>query len=115
MLPLKCGYLTCFALVLSFGNTNLSAGEKTKYLSHPPMRPLPVPAKRPMGKGPAYFVDPVKGSDRQEGTAEKPWKTVNQAVKRLKPGDTLYLRGGIYYECVTLTAVGTPEMPITVR
>src|SRR2546425_5696606 len=100
--------LYCVAFVLSLCNPALGE-EKTKFASHPPMRALPVAAKRPMGDGPAYFVDPVKGGDRQEGTKEKPWKTVNQALKRLKPGDTLYLRGGVYYESVTMSVVGTPE------
>jgi hypothetical protein len=68
-----------------------------------------------MGQGPAFFVDPVKGVDRQEGTEANPWKSINHALKRLKPGHTLYLRGGTYYECVTMAIVGTPEKPITIR
>jgi hypothetical protein len=68
-----------------------------------------------MDRGPAYFVDPVKGVDRQEGTREKPWKTLAHAIERLKPGDTLYLRGGTYHEAVTLSRSGTPQKPITIR
>ncbi len=83
--------------------------------SHPPMRPLPVPSDRPMDKGPARFVDPVKGADRNEGTQQAPWKTVGHALAQLKPGDTLYLRGGTYYECVTVAVCGTAERPITIR
>ena len=41
--------------------------------------------------------------------------TIQYGVARLKPGDTLYLRGGTYYECVTMAVAGTPEKPITVR
>jgi len=90
------------------------------YRSHAPMRPLPVPSSRSMEEGPAYFVDPVKGDDRNEGTKEKPWKTINRAVKQrqggpLKPGDTVYLRGGTYYESVAVTVRGTAEKPITIR
>ena len=33
----------------------------------------------------------------------------------VQPGDTLYLRGGTYYECVTLTVAGTAGKPITIR
>src|SRR5437867_2863494 len=100
-------YVACFALLLSLINPAVG-DEKAKFASHAPMRSLPIAVKRPMGTGPAYFVDPVKGVDRQEGTQEKPWKTVNHALKRLKPGDTLYLRGGVYYESVTMAVVGTP-------
>jgi hypothetical protein len=103
-------------LAVAFFMRPALAGEaRPTYRSHAPMRPLPAPSNRPLDKGPAYFVDPVKGQDRQEGSKEKPWRTVSQAVKRLKPGDTLYLRGGIYYECVTIAVVGTAEKPITVR
>ena len=39
---------------------------------------------------------------------------MQHSVKQLKPGDTLYLRQGIYYESVYLTQSGTPEAPITI-
>lgn len=68
-----------------------------------------------MDKGPAYFVDPVKGSDRQDGTQQKPWQTANHAVKQLKPGDTLYLRGGIYWEKIVASLKGTTGAPIILR
>src|SRR5262245_11692533 len=92
-----------------------AAGAAPPHRSHPPMRPLPAASARPLTQGPAYFVDAVKGNDRQEGTEQKPWKTVGHAVKRLKPGDTLVLRGGTYYESVTVAVVGTAEKPITIR
>jgi hypothetical protein len=79
------------------------------------MRALPVPSARPLDKGPAHFVDPAKGSDRQDGTLEKPWKTLGHALRRLKPGDTLCLRGGTYSEAVTVAAAGTADKPITIR
>src|SRR6516162_4447977 len=74
-----------------------AAQQPTSFRSHPPMRALPVPSDRPMDKGPAHFVDPVKGADRNEGTQQAPWKTIGHAVKQLKLGDSLYLRGGTYY------------------
>ena len=93
---------------------------ETDYRSHPPERVLPAPSNRLLVGEPSYFVDPVRGDDRSEGTKQKPWKTVNHALKArqggpLKPGDTLYLRGGTYYESVTATVRGTAEMPITIR
>jgi hypothetical protein len=91
-----------------------AAGD-VKFVSHPPMRPLPTASNRPLEKGPGYFVDPVKGSDQQDGSQAKPWKSVAHAVARLKPGDTLYLRGGTYYEQVVMSCAGTAEKSITVR
>jgi hypothetical protein len=85
-----------------------------KYASHPPMRPLPVATTRPLEKGTTYFVDAGKGDDANDGSQAKPWKTVQHGVKRLTPGSTLYLRGGIYYEKVFLTRSGTAETPITI-
>src|SRR5687768_9225750 len=65
------------------------------YVSHPPIRALPTPSDRPLDEGPAYFVDP-NGSDGNDGSKGRPWKTLRHAIAQLQPGYTLYLRGGIY-------------------
>ncbi|HKB39466.1 MAG TPA: hypothetical protein VKD72_23720, partial [Gemmataceae bacterium] len=39
----------------------------------------------------------------------------NHALARLKPGDTLSLRGGTYHEHATVTLSGTADRPITLR
>lgn len=91
-----------------------SASGQTKLPSHPPMRPLPIASKRPLEKGPTYFVDPVKGDDKNDGSEAHPWKTIQHGANRLKPGDTLYLRGGVYYEKVRLSRSGTIEAPIVI-
>lgn len=85
------------------------------YLSHPPLRPLPVLNHRPMVKGPGYFVDPRAGDDNHPGTEAKPRQSINYALSQLSPGDTLYLRQGTYFENVACRVVGTPRGPITVR
>lgn len=84
------------------------------FAQHAPMRPLPAALKRPMSEGPVHFVDPAKGDDANDGSQSKPWKTMQRAVRGLKLGDTLYLRGGIYYEKVHLTRSGTEPAPITI-
>jgi hypothetical protein len=68
-----------------------------------------------MDRGPAYFADPVRGADTSAGSREQPWKTIGHALGRLKPGDTLYLRGGTYYEAVAVSLAGTEAKPITLR
>ncbi len=85
------------------------------YRSHPPLRPLPVASVRPMDQGPAKFVDPIKGDDANAGSEAKPWRTLGHAIPQLKPGDTLYLRGGTYYENVAIACTGEAGKPITIR
>lgn len=84
-------------------------------ISHPPMRPLPVASQRPKAAGPAKFVDCARGNDANDGSEAAPWRTIGRAVRALLPGDTLYLRGGVYYETVTVNASGTAEAPVTIR
>ncbi len=75
-----------------------AAEAKTK--SHPPQRPLPKAMESAATRGPAYYVDPMRGDDTNDGSIERSWKTLQHGVRQLEPGDTLYLRQGIYYETV---------------
>src|SRR5947209_7791327 len=79
-----------------------AAGAESSSRSHPAMRPLPAASDRPLSTGPKLFVDDARGQDGNAGTAQAPWKTLAHALRRLKPGDTLYLRGGTYHEKVFL-------------
>lgn len=89
--------------------------ETKKPLSHPPLRPLPALSKRPLSQGPGFFVDPERGKDSAAGSEKAPWRTVGHALKKLGPGDTLYLRGGIYREPVYCAVAGKKDAPITIR
>lgn len=97
---------------LAFAGDAAAANQQAK--SHPPQRPLPEALERELTRGPAYYVDPTGGDDANDGSLKKPWKTMQHGVRQLKPGDTLYLRGGVYYEKVYLTQSGTAEAPITI-
>lgn len=99
--------------VAALGTLGATAAEKV--WSHPPLRPLPPVSKRPLGAGPAYFVDAVKGDDKNSGAEAAPWKTIGHALPRLRPGDTLYLRAGTYYETVYCAVAGRKDAPITIR
>ena len=51
-----------------------------------------------------YYVaqeDP-KAADENTGTNEAPYKTITRALKGLKPGDTLYVKKGVYREEIIL-------------
>jgi len=63
-----------------------------------------------------YYVAP-NGSDRNDGiTPDTPWKTLNYAVSRLLPGDTLEIMAGTYYELVNdFVNSGTKDSIITIR
>lgn len=85
------------------------------YRSHPPMRPLPQASSRSLGTGVMKFVSAEGGDDANEGSEQKPWRTIQHAVKVIPLGETLVLRGGTYHEHVVVTASGTAEKPVTIR
>lgn len=66
-------------------------------------------------QAPTYYVSP-NGSDSNRGTLNRPWRTVKHALKKLSPGDILYLRGGTYYEHeIQVKVSGTAAAPITIQ
>jgi hypothetical protein len=60
----------------------------------------------------AYFVAPT-GSDNNIGTLDSPFKTVQKCANVVKPGETCFLREGVYRETVRPAVSGTDEAPIT--
>ncbi len=54
------------------------------------------------------------GTMEGSGLADSPYQSINHAVKNLKPGDTLYLYGGTYYESVEIKVSGTKKKPILI-
>ena len=90
-----------------------ATGDATGH-SCPPMRPLPVAMKSPLAAGPKLFADAARGDDTGTGSEKAPWKTLAHALRQLKPGDTLYLRSGTFYEKAAPTRSGTAEAPITI-
>lgn len=83
--------------------------------STPPIVALPKASNRPLGQGPAKFVDARRGDDAADGSEARPWHSINRALMSLAAGETLYLRGGVYYEQVRIALVGRPDAPITIR
>lgn len=70
-----------------------------------------------------YYIAP-EGDDNNEGTFDSPWYNLQRAVDVVRPGDTIFCRGGIYYPTmkkdgskttVRLTANGTTDSLITIK
>jgi Right handed beta helix region len=66
------------------------------------------------GTGNARYVA-VHGNDGNPGSLDRPWRTLAFALSQLRPGDTLFLRGGTYLERPTVAASGTAGAPITIQ
>ena len=62
-----------------------------------------------------YYVSPT-GSNNNSGQLESPFASLQYAHDIAKPGDTIYMRGGVYKltSGVQLTKDGTSSNPITV-
>jgi hypothetical protein len=84
-------------------------------VSHPPLRLPVLSSDLKLPDGPMFFVDPVRGRDDNSGSMENPWRTVQTSILKLRPGDTLLLRGGVYFENVICSIEGQPDKPITIR
>jgi hypothetical protein len=56
--------------------------------------------------GAADFYVSTTGSDTNLGTEASPWRTVQKAANTLAPGDTAWVRAGVYKERVTVNVSG---------
>ncbi|MEM5774455.1 MAG: right-handed parallel beta-helix repeat-containing protein, partial [Anaerolineaceae bacterium] len=61
----------------------------------------------------SYYVSP-QGNDSAAGTRESPWRTLSAAIRRLNPGDTLFVRAGIYQGSVEISVSGRIDAPINI-
>jgi hypothetical protein len=102
-------------LLLTLAAVTHAADLPPGILSHAPLLPLPAGSARPLPAGPVHCVDAQKGDDTAEGSEKQPWKTLGHALGRLKPGETLCLRGGVFHEQATVATSGSPDKPITIR
>ncbi|MHC4714728.1 MAG: right-handed parallel beta-helix repeat-containing protein [Planctomycetota bacterium] len=58
---------------------------------------LAIAFAAPAALGVDYFVDAAKGDDANDGISiEAPWKSIEKANAALAPGDTVYIRAGVY-------------------
>lgn len=76
----------------------------------------PAAAQERRDAGTVRFVSPT-GSDKARGTKSAPFRTIEHALERLRPADTLMVRGGTYTENITSVSLraGTRSARVTVR
>ena len=55
---------------------------------------------------------PPSGSDSNPGNLSQPFATIQHAASVAQPGDTVFIRGGVYHETVTPARSGTASSPI---
>ena len=61
-----------------------------------------------------YYVDEGNPAARDTGpgSAALPWKTIGRATSIVRPGDTVFIKQGVYRETVILSRSGTAANPI---
>jgi hypothetical protein len=101
MVALTAVALLASALVPRFGAARDASGPE-------PRRPAPVPR--------TWYAAP-DGDRGAPGTLDEPWNlaTALSSTSPALPGDTIWLRGGIYEGSFTSELVGAPDHPIVVR
>lgn len=71
------------------------------------------PAAQPLNAA-EYFVA-TNGCDAADGSAGRPWRTIQRAASIAGPGDTITIRGGVYREWVKPANAGTEGAPVVYR
>jgi parallel beta-helix repeat protein len=61
----------------------------------------------------ATYTVSTQGSDKNPGTAQSPWRTIQKAANTAVAGDTVLVHPGIYAERVVIQNSGTSGNPIT--
>jgi parallel beta-helix repeat protein len=65
--------------------------------------------------GTTYYVDTGGSNTTGNGSAAKPWKTIQHGVDHLNPGDTLLVNSGTYADPVTIEIVASAGSPVLIK
>ncbi len=78
-------------------------------------RPAPATDYYVDGKGGNGLAE--GGKDSNSGALDAPWLNVQRAVRQLAPGDTLFIRGGVYSisGAITPSSGKSWQLPVTVK
>lgn len=85
------------------GNSNYYSSVKETLDSHTPVTSENV-----------IYVS-ASATSSGNGSYSSPYKTISKAAKSAKPGDTVYIKGGIYRETLKPANSGTASAPITYK
>lgn len=106
--------LAILALIQLVAAQQVPAAPAAMVRTHAAMRPAAAPFRGELSPGTKRFVDGARGNDANAGDEQSPWKTLSHSLRRLESGETLYVRGGTYYEKIYLSRSGTADSPITI-
>ncbi|MBV8551130.1 MAG: DUF1565 domain-containing protein [Acidobacteriaceae bacterium] len=70
-------------------------------------RPASATVRIPAEVSLTSFYVSTKGRDSNAGTLQSPWRTIQHAANTVQPGDTVYVRGGVYNESVNIRVSGS--------
>ena len=59
-----------------------------------------------LAQGLSFYVS-TTGNDANPGTITDPWRTIQHAANVVTPGSTVYVRGGLYHEKVSINVSGS--------
>ena len=60
------------------------------------------------------YVNGKTGKDSFNGSVNTPLYSIQSAIDRAKPGSTIYVKAGVYYENIKINHSGTKDKPITI-
>jgi len=65
-------------------------------ISTPSWAERALPTSVPSAESQVFYVDDAKGQDSNDGTLQRPWKTLQHASDVVAPGQTVEVREGVY-------------------
>jgi hypothetical protein len=65
--------------------------------------------------GKTLHVDGKEGSDSSDGSAQHPLKTIQAALDRVKPGERIFIKKGLYHEALDMPVSGTEGKPVIIE
>ena len=85
-----------------------AAAEQPAY----PVKARPDQPETPTTASANYYVA-TDGSDTNDGSSAKPWRTIQKAASTVTAGATVHVRSGTYNEIIAVANSGTAGAPIT--
>jgi Right handed beta helix region len=101
------------AAVIAVGTACASGDEAMTRTAPADLAQAKVPRQLPLSRGRVFFVA-RNGDDSGPGTRARPWRTVQRALDRLRPGQRALVRGGTYSQDLVARRSGTAGAPITI-